>query len=118
MVHRQEPVSARPDGASPTRTCVGCRARASDKQLLRVVFVAGDAVPDPRRRMPGRGAWIHPDPSCLAAAEKRRAFSRAFKVTEAVGVEVVRSEIERHADSVGVGRPHAEEETRKQVDPS
>ncbi|WP_436501149.1 YlxR family protein [Actinokineospora sp. HUAS TT18] len=118
MVHRQEPVSARPGGASPVRTCVGCRARAADKLLLRVVLVDGNVVPDPRRRMPGRGAWIHPDPSCLATAEKRRAFSRAFKVQGTVGVEVVRSEIERHADSVGVGRPHAEEETRKQVDPS
>lgn len=117
MVHRQEPVSARPDGASPVRTCVGCRVRAADKKLLRVVLVDGDAFPDPRRRMPGRGAWIHPDLGCLALAEKRRAFTRAFKVLGVVGVDVVRAEIERLAGS-GVGRPHTVEEDRKQVDPS
>jgi hypothetical protein len=51
-------------------------------------------------------------------AEKRRAFPRALKVQGTVGVDVLRSEINRLADSVGVGGPHAEEEDRKQVDPS
>jgi uncharacterized protein len=41
------------------------------------VFVA---IPDPTRRRPGRGAHIHPDPSCLGRAEKRRAFGRALRV--------------------------------------
>lgn len=50
-------------------------------------------VPDPRRRLPGRGAHVHPDPECLALAERRRAFPRALRVagpldTGAVGQHV------------------------------
>ncbi|MGH3872350.1 MAG: YlxR family protein [Pseudonocardiaceae bacterium] len=39
----------------------------------------GILVPDPRRRHPGRGAWMHPDPGCLRLAERRRAFPRALR---------------------------------------
>ncbi|MGZ4613309.1 MAG: YlxR family protein [Kineosporiaceae bacterium] len=67
----------------PVRTCVGCRVRASRSVLLRVVAVEdGDsrvAVPDPHHRLAGRGAWLHPDPSCLDLAERRRAFPRALR---------------------------------------
>jgi predicted RNA-binding protein YlxR (DUF448 family) len=38
-----------------------------------------------RARAGGRGAWIHAVEACLARAEKRRAFGRAFR---AAGVEV------------------------------
>ncbi len=75
------------------RTCIGCRQRAAATELLRVV-VAPDAtrdgaaergdgppvVPDPRRGMPGRGAWLHRDPGCVALAQRRRAFGRALHV--------------------------------------
>ena len=67
----------------PQRTCVGCRVRASTTDLLRVVAAEVDGiwsvVPDPRRRLPGRGASIHPVPECLALAERRRAFPRALR---------------------------------------
>ena len=66
----------------PVRTCVGCRVRASRAALLRVVAVeAGEivVVPDPHHRLAGRGAWLHPDPSCLDLAERRRAFPRALR---------------------------------------
>jgi predicted RNA-binding protein YlxR (DUF448 family) len=31
------------------------------------------------RSRPGRGAWLHPDPACLAEAVRRRAFTRALR---------------------------------------
>jgi predicted RNA-binding protein YlxR (DUF448 family) len=66
------------------RTCLGCRQRAARHELLRVVATdqgSGLAVvPDPGRRLPGRGASLHPTPECLALAIRRRAFSRALRV--------------------------------------
>jgi len=44
--------------------------------------VAGDAVIDVRRRLPGRGAHLHPDPDCLALALRRRALPRALRHAE------------------------------------
>ena len=32
-----------------------------------------------RARMSGRGAWLCPSPTCVRAALKARAFSRAFR---------------------------------------
>ena len=63
--------------------CIGCRERAGRSVLLRVVVaeVGGiwSVVPDPDRRQPGRGASLHPTPSCLDLAERRRAFTRALR---------------------------------------
>jgi len=38
-------------------------------------------LPDPGRRLPGRGAHLHPDPACFALAERRRAFGRALRLS-------------------------------------
>jgi predicted RNA-binding protein YlxR (DUF448 family) len=52
-------------------------------ELVRVTMVEIDGVnsvvPDHRRRRPGRGASLHPDPVCLDLAERRRAFPRALR---------------------------------------
>ncbi|MEO5920556.1 MAG: YlxR family protein, partial [Pseudolysinimonas sp.] len=45
----------------PVRTCLGCRQRAPRSSLLRVVARDGRAVVDTAARLPGRGAWVHPD---------------------------------------------------------
>jgi len=54
-------------------------------ELFRIVAVGSGArhllQPDPLRRLPGRGAHLHPDPACLALAERRRAFGRALRIT-------------------------------------
>ena len=64
----------------PVRTCVGCRVRVAKSHLLRVVAVDGVLLPDPRGTAPGRGAHLHPDLDCLALAERRRAFRKAFRL--------------------------------------
>ena len=106
------------------RTCVGCRGRAPSSELLRVVAdaavpssrISGEAVfvviPDPHRRRPGRGAHVHPDPSCLGRAEKRRAFGRALRVVGVVDTSpldaYVNSEqpmVDTHPGPSKVGRP-------------
>jgi predicted RNA-binding protein YlxR (DUF448 family) len=71
-----------PATAQPQRTCIGCRQTAARWELLRLVKDPEDAarvVVDPRRRLPGRGAWLHPDRTCLKQAVRRRAFQRAFR---------------------------------------
>lgn len=61
------------------RTCLGCRQRAPRNSLVRVVARDGRAVVDAAARLPGRGAWVHPDPGCVASAVRRRAFGRALR---------------------------------------
>ncbi|MGV0643340.1 YlxR family protein [Mycolicibacterium sp. XJ879] len=72
----------------PVRTCVGCRKRELAVELLRVVAVVDGTgngpsavTVDSARKLPGRGAWLHPDPQCLEAAIRRRAFGRALRIT-------------------------------------
>jgi len=82
------PVPPGGDGApnGPVRTCIGCRRRAPAAELIRVVATreadgAHTIVVDVRRRLPGRGAWLHDAPSCRESARKRNAFRRALRVS-------------------------------------
>ncbi|SHJ35896.1 hypothetical protein SAMN02745244_02335 [Tessaracoccus bendigoensis DSM 12906] len=60
----------------PIRTCIACRGRAPQTELIRLVR-RGDAVIDATNpRLPGRGAYLHED--CLGLAAQRRAVHRAF----------------------------------------
>ena len=69
----------------PERTCVGCRRTAPREQLVRLVrepAPAGTAPRlrvDPRKVAPGRGAWLHPDASCLDLALRRGGLARSFR---------------------------------------
>jgi predicted RNA-binding protein YlxR (DUF448 family) len=36
---------------------------------------------DTAGNLPGRGAWLHPDPQCLDVALRRRAIGRALRIT-------------------------------------
>lgn len=48
---------------------------------------------DIRRRLPGRGAWVHPQEQCVTQAIRRRAFARALRVTGSVDTEGLVSHI-------------------------
>ena len=65
------------------RTCVGCREKTDQEELVRVALDPSTDPPavvwDRSRRRPGRGAWVHPGPDCLLLAVRRRAFHRAFR---------------------------------------
>ncbi len=85
------------------RTCVGCRNRAPASTLLRVV-ASVDAgvnalVVDPRHRLPGRGAYLHVDPACLAKAERRRAFVRALRVAGILDTGELAAYVATHGSS-------------------
>lgn len=74
----------------PTRTCVGCREAGPATNLVRLVLREGSlvvcgATGRVSARPAGRGAWIHPNDSCVAAAFKTRSWNRAFRANVNVG---------------------------------
>ena len=78
--------SPRPVRSAPAiRTCVGCRIREAKSDLLRLVAVGGDIVPDPQARLPGRGAYLHPSQECFELAQRRRALPRALRQPAPLG---------------------------------
>lgn len=64
----------------PMRRCVGCMESKPKKQLVRVVKnAAGEISMDLVGKKPGRGAYVCPDPACLAKAQKKKALERALE---------------------------------------
>ncbi|MFP4148591.1 MAG: YlxR family protein [Nitriliruptoraceae bacterium] len=64
------PPSARP---TPIRTCIGCRHARPQQALLRIARTPAGIRSDPNARLPGRGAYLCPDPDCIATARRRDA---------------------------------------------
>ena len=62
----------------PIRTCVGCQQHDRQDNMLRVVFAQQRLLVDPGRRMPGRGAYVHPRLSCVEG-NITQGFSRSFR---------------------------------------
>ncbi|WP_106240470.1 YlxR family protein [Allonocardiopsis opalescens] len=91
------------DRKTPVRTCVGCRSRAAKSDLLRLVVVEDVIVPDPNGRLPGRGASIHPSSRCLELAERRRAFTRAFRLARPPDTTRLRTRITASEDGPATG---------------
>ena len=67
-----------PEGAA-TRTCVGCRRRAGQDELVRVVRTPEGSL-EVGRTLPGRGAWLCAGSLlCVQRAAQRKALSRALR---------------------------------------
>jgi predicted RNA-binding protein YlxR (DUF448 family) len=63
----------------PTRTCVGCRERAENSSLVRVIVRDSVLGIDRNASAGGRGSWVHPTKKCVETALTRKAFGRALK---------------------------------------
>jgi predicted RNA-binding protein YlxR (DUF448 family) len=62
------------------RTCALTREPKPVSQMIRfVVGPAGEAVPDIKRKLPGRGIWIDATRTAIEDAVKRNVFARSFK---------------------------------------
>src|SRR6185295_7840885 len=62
------------------RLCVATRAVRPVGALIRfVVGPDGSVVPDLKRRLPGRGAWVTATRAAVEDAVRRSAFARSFK---------------------------------------
>jgi len=83
----------------PQRQCVGCREMKDKKALIRVVRSPEGVVSlDFKGKMPGRGAYVCPDPACLKKARKSRALERTFEMD--IPQEVY-EQMEREMDANG-----------------
>jgi len=69
--------------AAPVRTCVGCGRRSPQAELVRFVARGGRLVLDPRRRLGGRGAWLHRLPGCWGDFVQRRGAVRSLRAAPA-----------------------------------
>ncbi|MGD2162066.1 MAG: YlxR family protein [Anaerolineales bacterium] len=73
------PKSKRRGRHIPQRTCVGCRQVEGKRTLIRIVRGPEGVEVDLSGKAPGRGAYVHADPDCWAAARKS-SLSHALKV--------------------------------------
>jgi uncharacterized protein len=84
----------------PVRTCVGCRGRGAQRDLLRLVVVSNGWIRvDPKRSLPGRGAYVHRRGACVEAALAQGAVARVLRTgLDEHGAATLRAEIEGELD--------------------
>jgi predicted RNA-binding protein YlxR (DUF448 family)/ribosomal protein L30E len=62
------------------RTCLGCRQSLGQARLIRFVrSPEGEVLVDLKGRLPGRGAYLCNNRSCIEDALRRKQFDRAFR---------------------------------------
>src|SRR5208283_4340439 len=62
------------------RLCVATRTVRPVADMIRfVIGPDGEAVPDIKRKLPGRGVWVTATQDALDDAIKRKAFARGFR---------------------------------------
>jgi predicted RNA-binding protein YlxR (DUF448 family) len=70
----------RTNKSATQRMCAVTRAVRPIDELIRfVVSPTGDAIPDLKRKLPGRGLWISASHRAVAEAVRRHQFSKGFK---------------------------------------
>ncbi len=77
------------------RTCLGCRTAQPQDELLRLVRSPdGEVIPDPQRRLPGRGVYLCYRSDCLVQAVRRGQFERGFRQpVKAVDLEAMHAQL-------------------------
>ena len=70
----------KPQKKIPMRQCIGCQTSRPKKELVRVVRAPDGSISiDAVGKKPGRGAYLCPDPDCLAKARKKKALERSLE---------------------------------------
>jgi predicted RNA-binding protein YlxR (DUF448 family) len=69
-----------PQSRAVERFCIAARATRPVEKMIRFVIAPnGEAVPDLKRNLPGRGVWVTATRKVLDQAIKASAFARAFR---------------------------------------
>ncbi len=63
----------------PYRKCVACNTMKPKNELIRLVRISDEISIDLSYKAQGRGAYVCRDKACIALAEKKKSFNRAFK---------------------------------------
>lgn len=62
------------------RTCVACKRERKPREMLRIVRAPdGHVVVDEQGRQSGRGAYVCPEPQCVALCLKKNLLAKALK---------------------------------------
>jgi predicted RNA-binding protein YlxR (DUF448 family) len=114
--------SAIAPSGGPVRTCIGCRKRELAVELLRVVAADGGngvyvLTVDSARKLPGRGAWLHPEQECLDAAIRRRAFARALRITGSPDITAVLEHVGAVSGTDAIDHPATEQVAKNMSTP-
>ena len=73
-------LDAGPRAKERERMCVATRTVRPVADMIRfVVGPDGEAIPDLKRKLPGRGVWVTATQDALSDAVKRKALARGFK---------------------------------------
>jgi uncharacterized protein len=98
-------------GAVPVRTCIGCRTKSPQADLLRVVARPDGTVwvDRPGTRAPGRGAYLCRKGSCVKRASLPSVLRRGLK-KEVVWPQQLTAELLRRVQSGPEGRDEAGKE--------
>ncbi len=61
------------------RSCVACRQKKLQTEMLRIAKINGEFVLDEAQKLAGRGAYVCKTKSCLSLTIKKKQLNRAFK---------------------------------------
>lgn len=65
----------------PVRTCVGCGEHDHQRNLFRIAYVSGRGLAiDVRRRLGGRGAYLHGEETCWKRFAARKGMVRSLGI--------------------------------------
>jgi len=72
---------------------------------VRVAVDGARVVLDPRRRLPGRGAYVHPRPACVSVGGLARALKRGVTPADVQRIVAELSEMSPDRDNPADGEP-------------
>jgi|GEM_PF-262435 len=65
----------------PQRTCIACRQIAGKRGLIRIVRTAHGVAVDVTGKQAGRGAYIHPNRSCIQTILNSNRLNQALRTS-------------------------------------
>ncbi len=98
------------DERKPVRSCIACRRKGAKGELIKLARTPSGVVVDYGEKLPGRGAYVCAEPSCIRGALEEKALSRAFKektappAIEAIIAEIVLGAGRRLSSLLGMAR--------------